>query len=192
MLFLTNFADLGLLLPLVGMIALALAAVGRRRDALAWSLAVICTLTTMLLLKVLTFVFIDPGKFEGLVNPSGHTAAGTVVYAGLLFLIGERFASRTILALLAGAMFSLIFGFTRLMLRVHTLEDVLVGGMVGLVGVSVIACLASPRRPTVPGLELMVLTAIACFGMLTFYGHSINAEVELQWLAAQIRSASTL
>ena len=135
MFFLTNFADLGLLLPLVAMIALALAIVGRQRDALAWSLSIIFTFSMMLLLKILVFVFLGTKESDGLINPSGHTAAGTVVYAGLLFLIGERSALRTPLTLLAGAMFGLIFGFTRLMLRFHSLADVLVGGLVGLVGV---------------------------------------------------------
>ena len=52
------------------------------------------------------------------------------------------------------------------------------------------ACLAGPRRPTVPRFELVVVTAVAFVGVLTFYGRNLNAEEELQWVAAQIRSAS--
>ena len=186
--FLTNFADLGLVLPLAVLVALSLAAVGRRRDALAWSLAVTGTLGAMLALKV--SVFILPGQTApwGLTNPSGHTAAGVVVYAGLLVLVGERFAPRVPIALLAGAAFGLLFGYTRLALRVHSLPDVLVGGAVGLAGALVLARLAGPRRPGAPAYGHAVVAVIALLGMLILHGHRLHAEAALRSLAAEVRS----
>ena len=188
MLFLTDFADLGLLLPLAGLVALSLAATGRRRDAFAWSLAVAGTFAAMLLLKVLFFAFAGPGAGGGLRNPSGHTAAGVVVYAGLLTLLGERFAPRVPIALLAGTAFGLLFGSTRLALRVHTLPDVLVGGAVGLAGALVLAKLAGPRRPAAPASGRAVVAAVALLGALTLHGHKLHAEAALRSIAAEVRS----
>src|SRR3954465_2709660 len=88
MLFLSDFANLGLVLPLTGLVALTLVALGKRREAFAWCLAIAGTLGIMGLLKLLVFVVVGPQVGDGLNNPSGHTASGTVVYAGLLALVG--------------------------------------------------------------------------------------------------------
>ena len=191
MLFLTDFADLGLVLPLAGMVALALAAVGRRRQALAWSLAVAGTLGAMLLLKVGVFALAGPHGVRGLGNPSGHTAAGVVVYAGLLALIAERFAPKVPVALVSGAAFAVVFGSTRWALRYHSVPDVLVGGAVGLAGALALAVLAGPRRP--PGgapssaSGSAAVAAAALLALLAFHGHKLNAETELRWIAEEIR-----
>ena len=74
--FLTDFADLGVLLPLTALVALSLALVGMRREALAWTLAVTGTFGAMLVLKLMVFVVLGSGSIRGLGNPSGHTAAG--------------------------------------------------------------------------------------------------------------------
>ena len=191
MLFLSDFADLGLVLPLAVSVALSLAAVGRRRQALAWSLAVAGTLGTMLLLKVSMFAFVHPATalVDGLANPSGHTAAGAVVYAGLLALLGERFAPKVPLALLSGAAFGLLFGLTRLVVGVHTLPEVLVGGAVGLAGALALAKLAGPRRPGASARGHAVVAAVALLAVLAFHGHRLNAEAELHRIAAEVRSA---
>src|SRR5918997_4183426 len=114
--FLTDFADLGLVLPLAALVALALAAVGWRREALAWSVAVAGTLAAVLALKLLALAY--SGQLgTALRSPSGHTAAGTVVYAGLLTLLaGRRLGSRTGIALLAGAALAALFGCARFVL----------------------------------------------------------------------------
>jgi membrane-associated phospholipid phosphatase len=185
--FLTDFADLGLILPLTALVALSLAAVGRRRDALAWSLAVTGTLGAMMALKVSVFVL--PGQAAPWsLNPSGHTAAGVVVYAGLLVLVGERFAPRVPIALLAGAAFGLLFGYTRVALRAHSLPDVLVGAAVGLAGALILARLAGPRRPDAPAYGHAVVAAIALLGVLTLHGHRLGAEAALRSVAAEVRS----
>ena len=188
MLFLSDFANLGLVLPLAGLVALTLAALGKRREAFAWCLAIAGTLGTMAVLKVLVFVAVGPEAGAGLGNPSGHTAAGIVVYAGLLALLGERFAPRLNIALLAGPAFGLLFGLTRIELQVHTLADVLVGGAVGLGGVLVLAWLAGPRRADARAAGMPVVAAVALGAILAFHGHRLIAEVELRAIAAQLQS----
>lgn len=188
--FLTDFADLGLLLPLAGLVGLTLAAVGRRREALAWCIAVTGTLGAMLLLKLAVRLWHGPGGGEGLSNPSGHTAAGTVVYAGLLALLGERLAPRAAIALLAGLGFSLVFGLTRLALAVHTLADVLAGAMVGLAGALALARMAGPRREA-PAFGLAVVAAAALAAVLALHGTTLHAEGGIAALAEQIRAAAS-
>src|SRR5215211_6442054 len=108
--FLTDFADLGLVLPVAALVALALAAVGWRREALAWSVAVAGTLAAMLVLKLAVLAY-SGHLGAGMRSPSGHTAAGTVLYAGLLaLLVGRRLGTRTGVALLAGVALALLFG----------------------------------------------------------------------------------
>ena len=187
MLFLTDFADLGLVLPLAALVALALAAVGWRREALAWSVAVAGTLAAMLALKLL--VLAHPGLLgAGMRNPSGHTAAGTVLYAGLLALGGRRLATRTTIALLAGIGMALLFGSTRVALGWHTLPEVVGGGAVGLVGAFVLARLAGPRRPDAWAPGLAVVAAVALLAVVALHGHRLHAEPKLRAIAAEIRS----
>ena len=186
--FLTDFADLGVLLPLTALVALSLTLVGRRREAFAWTLAITGTFATMLVLKLLIFIVLGSASIKGLGNPSGHTAAGIVVYAGLVVLVGERFAPRVPIALLAGAVFGAIFGFSRLALRYHTLADVLVGGVVGLAGVLVLAWLAGPRRAGAPSSGLLVVAAVSLLAVLTLHGTKLHAESALRSIAKEVRS----
>lgn len=192
MTFLTAFADLGLVLPLAGIIALALLAIGRRRDAMAWFIGVAGTLAATLLLKIAVFVVLGPDAQGALRNPSGHTASGTVVYAGLFALLGGRIAPRVPVALLAGLGFGIIFGATRLALHVHTLADVIVGAVVGLAGTLTLARMASPCRVGKPDRGTAVVTAATLLGLLALHGQTLHAEGEIQSIAEQIRSASRL
>ncbi|TCZ60925.1 phosphatase PAP2 family protein [Roseicella aquatilis] len=192
MIFLTDFADLGLVLPLAGMVALALVALGRGRDALAWSAAVAGTLGATLLLKLAVFVWTGHHGGPGLASPSGHAAAGAVVYAGLLVLLGARLAPRLPLALLAGAGFGLLFGGTRIALEVHSLEDVLAGTAVGAAGTLCLAWLAGPARPAAPARSRAVLAVVALIGMLAFHGHRLPAEQEIRAIAAELRTGLPL
>jgi membrane-associated phospholipid phosphatase len=189
--FVTDFADLGLLLPLVALVALSLAAVGRKAQAAVWLLTVTGTFGMMLVLKVLAFVILGsdeaPACLLCLSNPSGHTAAGSVVYGGLLVLLGERLASRRSLALLAGAGFGFIFGISRVTLGMHSVADVLVGGAVGLIGALALAWLAGRRRPEAPATGLALVAAVAVFGVLAFHGNRLGAEEALRAIAAELR-----
>jgi membrane-associated phospholipid phosphatase len=141
----------------------------------------------MLALKLLVFAF--AGHLGGgLRSPSGHTAAGTVVYAGLLTFVGGRLAARAGIALSAGVVMASLFGFTRLMVGRHTLADVLVGGAVGLAGVLALARLAGPRRPGARAPRLAVVAAVALLAVVALHGHRLHAEPKLRAIAAEIRS----
>jgi membrane-associated phospholipid phosphatase len=179
-------------LPLAGLVALALAAIGRWRVSLAWLAAVAATLAAMAALKLLAFSLpswlagagLAPGDLG---NPSGHAAAGTICYGGLATLLWPRPARRPWPGLLAGAAAALVFGGTRLWLGVHSVPDVLTGGAVGLAGVLLLARLAGRAAgPPVPVPGLALVLAVVLGGGLVFHGTRLYAEGLLRALAAGV------
>src|SRR6267142_1179921 len=80
----TDFGDQAVVLPLAVGIALIFALSGWRRGALAWTAAIGSTLGLILFLK-LRFFACDHLLTEARPgNPSGHTAAATALYGGVL------------------------------------------------------------------------------------------------------------
>ena len=149
MLFLTDFADQGVLLPLALVIAVMLAATGWWRGAAAWSVAVGGTIALLLLLKVLGRAYGPYVLDKSLWNPSGHTAMGSIVYGGLLaMLIGCTALPRAVV-LLAWAIPVLAFGGTRIALGFHSVAEVFIGAAVGGGGLALLLRLtqAAPLRP---------------------------------------------
>jgi membrane-associated phospholipid phosphatase len=162
MLFLTDFADQAVVLPIVVAVAIVLAALGWRRGALAWLGAIGATFGVILLLK-LGFLACAPvfGPWA-LHSPSGHTAAAAVVAGGLVaVLAGPRWA-----VLFAALLAALTIGLSRLELGEHSLPEVAVGALLGLAGAAGLAHLAGrpPRARPVPLLAVAVLLAMLLHG----------------------------
>ena len=193
MMFVTDFADLAVILPLAVLVGGSLAAIGWRREALAWTVAVGATLGAVLLLKIMTFAHpqavLEGWSIGGGVgSPSGHTAAGTVAYGGLLTLAGTSRASRRRISLLAGTILAVAFGVTRLMVGNHSMGDVVVGAVLGLAGVSLFASLAGARQSATRLSSLAVPMAGTLLALLTFHGQRLPAEQALRTLVAEFRS----
>ncbi len=179
MLFVTDFADLAVVLPLALAVALALLLTGWRRGALAWALVVPATLAAVLLAKLLVAACWGLLPFHGLRSPSGHTASAAVVYGGLLALLlpePARGARRPFAALLLAALFAVLFGGTRLALHVHTRSDVLAGALLGVAGALVLARLAGPRPAR---LRVALPLAAALAVVLLFHGDHLRAEDQI-------------
>src|ERR1700735_5226432 len=90
MTFLTDFADQGVVLPVVLAVGLVLALYGQWRAALMWLAVIGGTFAAVLVLK---FGFIGCGTvFDryALHSPSGHTTAAAVVAGGLAGLFTPR------------------------------------------------------------------------------------------------------
>ncbi|MDE2574267.1 MAG: phosphatase PAP2 family protein [Rhodospirillales bacterium] len=175
----TDFADQAVMLPLAAVTGLALWLAGWRRGALAWYLAVPATLAVVGLAKLGVFLFGAPGALPDLRSPSGHTAAAALVFGGLAALLGAR-RKRGLVALGLALAFAVLIGLTRLGLHVHTVDDVVVGAGIGVLGAMLLAALAGVRpealRPRLPlGAALLVL--------VLFHGLRLPAEAWLHHVA---------
>jgi membrane-associated phospholipid phosphatase len=188
--FVTDFADLGVMLPLILMVALALAAGRWRRGAVAWLLAVAATLAVALVAKLAAFAW--PHALlvaAGLRSPSGHTAAAAVVYGGLLALLAPRCWTRPWAAFLAAALVACVIGGTRLALHVHTPVEVLVGAATGIAGAVVLAQLAGERPLWMQ--RALPVTAVVVTIML-FHGTHLKLESEIQRFAQVLRPPAVM
>jgi membrane-associated phospholipid phosphatase len=169
LMFLTDFADQAVVLPTVVAIAALLAARGQWRGALIFLGVIGATFATVLALK-LGFIGCRPlFRPLHLRSPSGHTAAATVLAAGLTALMTR---DRRIIWGAAAASFALI-AFSRVELGFHTKPEVLLGGLVGFAGAAAFARLMPPPSG---GRRFSLLLAAALVAVL-LHGVRLPAEI---------------
>lgn len=177
--FLTDFADQGVLLPVASMALLAFAVLRWWRGVLAWTVVLGATLGLVLLLKVGFRTCGAPAS--PLLNPSGHVASATAIYGGLAaVLLGRNRA-----ALLPALLIASVIAVTRLALGVHTIADVVAGGVIGLAAVVALHRLAGPlpsARRWQPALLALAVAAL-------LHGAHLDAEGAIRDLAARLRPA---
>ena len=182
--FLTDFADQAVVLPLAATIAIMLLLLGWWRGALGWAAAVPGTLAIVLSLKIVFYACHAVLPDWGIRSPSGHTASATVVYGGLLALLGARGVGGTarhlLLMAFAALLVALLVGFSRVDLGAHTVPDVLVGGAVGLLGATLFVLLAG--KPPVR-LRLWPLAVAVVVVAVLFHGSELHAEEAIQRMA---------
>ncbi|PPQ29712.1 phosphatase PAP2 family protein [Rhodopila globiformis] len=171
--FLTNLADLAVVLPAACVIAVMLALTGWTRGALIWLVVVIGTLATVAALKI-GFAACGPIRIGDAVNsPSGHVAGGTVVYGGLAALLIRYAGAGRGWALLPAPLVAALIGLTRIALGAHTVPEVVIGGVVGCAGVFAMLALADLR----PGrLRPPRLLGPAVLVVAVMHGHHVNGE----------------
>lgn len=182
MMFLTNFADQAVMLPVALAIALVLAMQGWRRGALIWLGVVCATFGVILVLKV---VFITCSRLTGPIDmhsPSGHVAAATVVCGGLAAMLTRRRVSIVPVAMLA----AVVIGMSRLVLGMHSLPEVIVGALVGLAGALALLSLAGPPPTLRPGRLIGVVALVSAL----FHGMHLPAEAAIRHTA--FRAAAML
>ncbi|MBV9248464.1 MAG: phosphatase PAP2 family protein [Acetobacteraceae bacterium] len=175
MTFLTDFADQAVILPLVLAVAGALAAQGWRRGAVVWLCVLFATFATLLSLK-LAFLACSPlfGPMD-IRSPSGHVAAASVVSGGLAALLLRRRAPILPIA----AMAALIIGVSRIVLGAHSLPEVAVGALVGLLGALALLRLAGQA----PELRNGRLVATVIIIATIFHGLHLPAEAAIRHTA---------
>jgi membrane-associated phospholipid phosphatase len=163
MLFITDFADQAVVLPLAAVVALVLASAGWWRGLIAWLGTVGGTLAVMLVLKIGTIAVMDSPNPA---SPSGHVAAACVVYGGLAVLLLGGVLPGLLMAVVPAVIVAVI-GYTRIELMAHSPLEVVVGAIVGCIGVAIMAVTVGPRPalPTWPLLAATVCTVIAFHGL---------------------------
>ena len=181
--FVTDFADQAVILPLAVGTAVVLALAGWWRGAIVWSLAVGGTLAAMAVLKLASSACGHLLPISGLHSPSGHTAAAGAVYGGLLAIGAERVSGHARWTLACALSLAVVIGLSRLALGVHTVTEVVVGGMVGLCGALVLAWQGGLPPP---GLRLAPMAILALAVMAAFHGLHLPVESELRAGAGHI------
>lgn len=178
--FVTDLGDQAVILPLLVAVGMVLLLAGWWRGALAWFVAVPSTLGAVLLAKLSTMACQELLPSVGLLSPSGHTASAAVVYGGVLALI----LGGPVAAAASAAGVALLVGFTRLALDVHTLADVIVGGLIGTAGAVVLAIAAGPRPALRRG--WIGVAAAMLVVLVVFHGRHVYAEMHINRVSHQL------
>lgn len=174
--FVTNFADQAILLPATIAVGICFGLAGWRRGALAWSGVIACTWIVIFLLK-LACLACGPLVVEGLRSPSGHTAAAATAIGGFLGLIVRRNGGDWRWTIPISAGLAVVIGLSRLILHVHTGVDVVVAGVVGVVGASALVILTG-RPPA--GLRLSPAISTLAIVILLLHGSQMPAEAAIR------------
>ncbi len=174
--FLTDFADQDVVLPIAAAVLLVLLLAGWWRGAAAWGGVVATSFGITLLLK-LGFEACGP-RPHLIYSPSGHTMAATVVYGGLLALLGLSLPANAAAALvIAGGI-----GWSRVWLGLHTVPEALAGAALGLAGVAALRLLAGapPLRPRTRALLRAGLPASVLLLAGLLHGRHSPAEAAIR------------
>ncbi len=178
MLFLTDFADEAVVLPLMLAVSVMLVLLGWYRGSAAWALAAGMTLGAMLLFKL---VAIACGPVH-LRTPSGHTAVAALITGSLAAILVPR--RHCLAAAVAGITGAAVMGFSRLELEMHTTPEVMLGAAVGIGGAVGFALLSGARPPRLQ-FRWIALTVVLVLSV--FHGSRVGAEPRIwrvaYWLA---------
>lgn len=188
--YVTQLGDQGVILPFVVSVAFVLVAAGARREALYWCAAIFAALFGSLLAKI---VFIPCGHLlSGLDirSPSGHTAASVAAYGGFAVLSAKFARDHSMRALLVGAASAGIVGIaiSRFMLGMHSVPEVLLGGLIGLSAPAILYRAEPPASEPKPRPAPWLLLLPIALAIL-LHGASLPVEDRIAAFAARFMSA---
>lgn len=173
--FVTDFGDTAVTVPLALMILLVLAAMRRPGLALRWAVAVVLCAGVIGGLKIVLAGCSNRIALPGLVSPSGHCAMSTIVYGGLALLLGSSLPGwQRRLVYAAAALLVAAVAVSRLILRVHTPEEVAVGLAVGIAALALLHASTGPVKLSRP--PVLVLAAAALAVIVVAHGTRWPAE----------------
>jgi cation-transporting P-type ATPase E len=189
MLYLTNFGDAAVLLPLAVATLVWLASLVGRRTALMWCGAFIIAGGGVAVLKIcLTACAAAAGALD---NPSGHTSMSTLVYGGLAVIVGAETESwQRIAAGAVGAALIAAVALSRVVIGAHTPADVAAGLVIGGVALALFARSYLRER----GIERQIwpLLATAAIVAASLHGHQAQLEPLWRGIAGYLRDTAGL
>ncbi len=171
MLFVSDFADQAVMLPLAIVVAVVLVVVGWWRGLAAWLLIIGSVFGLMLGLKAGLVALSENYGSDYSMSPSGHAAAASVMYGGLAVLLFRGKVSFAVIACVP-LVAALIVGYSRVSLGAHSVGEVIAGAVVGCAGVAALAVAAGPR-PTFTSWPLVVAS---CCTVMALHGLHLPAE----------------
>ena len=187
LMFVTDFADQAVILPVAAVVFLILLAQRRWRVAGAWMLAVPGVLGTLLVLKIACYACgwllpVFDLNHLALRSPSGHVASAAVVSSGVVTLqTGRLRVGRLPAALVAALSVAAVIGATRILLGAHSVSEVIVAATIGGAGAVAFARLSGRHLREKSGLPI---AAAAATVLVIFHGSHLPAEAVIQSAAA--------
>jgi hypothetical protein len=177
--FLTDFGDTAVTVPLALLMAGFLLAARQPRLAIGWGLAIGGCAGAIGGLKLVFAVCSHP---FGLSSPSGHTAMSIAVYGGFTAVAGATLARPARAALIAGAAVPVIgIPLSRTIVSGHTTIEVVVGLAIGIAALGAIIAIVARYRPE--RLPLAWLAAGTLIVFVLFHGTRWPAERSIHGLA---------
>jgi membrane-associated phospholipid phosphatase len=168
----TDFGDLAVLLPLASLMLVWLFWKQSGIVALFWLGAVFFCTGLTALLKV--YFFVCPPAAD-LHSPSGHTGFSTLVYGSLSVIAAMQWRGwRRSIMLVAGAIFVILIGLSRIALDAHTIAEVIFGFAIGGLSLAFFAVYYLRFRDPNITLGWLMLAALVLIGV--FHGQQLRAE----------------
>ena len=171
---LTDFGDLAVLLPLAAAILLWLFAVGERRVALWWLVALTLCIGVIAMLKIY-FAACPAGAMR---SPSGHAGFAALVYGMIAACLATRAPGHWhLVVLVGGGVVIAAIALSRLVLGAHTPIEIALGLLIGGASLTTLlwgsSAFGSARLPLQPLLLATVLIIVL------LHGQELHAEAVL-------------
>lgn len=177
MLGISRFGESALLLPLSVVVAVALF-LREPGEAAGWMRAVLLCITATALAKVAGYALDELG-LTLVRSTSGHAAFAAMFYVGLWKVFGRGlphpFAGLLCVAALGMAVAVAV---SRVALNMHSVREILAGGLVGLVTALVFAARPVWARWQVAAVSIAFLVVVAA--SVTLHAHGLRSETVLR------------
>ena len=182
MIFLTNFGDLAVLLPLSATMLIWLLGLRPRSRAIWWVVAFGLCVGLTALLKIYLYAC---HPFAGLQSPSGHTSLSTLVYGAIAFVVAAE-ATGWHRVIVLGSGISIVGGIaiSRIVLGAHSPLEVILGAVMGSVALVLFAREYLGRKPSRLSLRPLLLALVLLAGLL--HGQAVHAEAILREIGSYL------
>ena len=182
----TDCGDLAILLPVAGVLTLWAALIGKAGLFKWWLLAVVFCIGGTGILKI--YFFVCPPLLD-LHSPSGHTSLSMLVYGTLTLAAGSTTQDwRRWLVVVAGTIFVVSIAVSRIIMRAHSIPEVLLGSVLGSAALSLFVAAYLRNTPTKTYLAPLITISVMLAVLLN--GHELRAEEVLHRIATYLNIAS--
>jgi membrane-associated phospholipid phosphatase len=133
-------------------------------------------------IAILKIYFYACPPLADLRSPSGHTALSFLVYGALSLVVAvESRGWRRYLTLVLGGGFIAAIAVSRIVVRAHSMIEVIAGSAIGLVALAIFALTYRRNRPADVSLRPLVISSILLMFLLN--GQELRAEEFLHGIA---------
>lgn len=183
----TDCGDLAILLPLAAVLTGWVLLVRQPSILKMWLAALALCIGGTAILKI--YFFACP-PLSDLHSPSGHTSLSTLIYGALTLAIAANLKDwRRWLVVIAGTMFVVSIGVSRIIVQAHSIPEVLLGSVLGIgaLSVFVVTYLGDVPARTYIG----PLITVSVIVVILLNGHELRAEEFLHRIANYLNLANS-